>query len=396
VVESRLVEMKERKIQRIIGELHGFEGPTAVFTAGIHGNEPSGVIALQEVFDELSAQSIHVKGNIYMLAGNIQALTAHKRYIREDLNRIWTNERLKALSKSTPTELKDEALEQYELNKEINRIISTASGPLYFMDLHTTSSPTIPFMTVNDSLLNRKFTKQFPVPTILGIEEYLSGPILSYMNEEGYVAFGFEGGQHENPQAITNHKAFIYLSLYFSQVIDLEQEEIYEYINILKPNNTQLIKAFEIYHRHKIKENEAFKMEPRFKNFQFLDKDVHIATSKGREIRTTRSGRIFMPLYQAQGSEGFFAIQRIPSFFLWVSRIIRRTGFHNLFVQLPGITPSNKLGHYQVNRKKARFLTKQLIHLFGYRIIERFPNYYLIQSREMGARKNDYKNTDWY
>ena len=35
-----------------------------------------------------------------------------------------------------------------------------------------------------------------------GIEEYLNGPLLSYINELGYVAFGFEGGQHDDISAI--------------------------------------------------------------------------------------------------------------------------------------------------------------------------------------------------
>ena len=384
------------KFQRRIGELHGSSGPTAVFIGGIHGNEPSGVLALVAVFNELANRSQPIKGNVYMLAGNLKALSQQKRFISEDLNRIWTSEKLIALSNKKLDDLQNEEREQYELQTELNRIIDNHQEALYFMDLHTTSSATIPFMTVNDSLLNRKFTKQFPVPTILGIEEYLSGPILSHMNENGYVAFGFEGGQHADKEAINNHIAFIYLSLHYAEIIRLDDTELDNYVNRLKPKNKRLIHAFEIYHRHKIKNGIPFSMEPGFENFQFLDKDVLIATENEREIKTTRKGRIFMPLYQTQGAEGFFAIRKIPGFFLWVSRVLRIARLHQMFVNLPGISPNNNYGTFKVNRKKARFLTKQLIHLFGYRIIERHPSYYVIQSREMNARKKEYRKARWY
>ena len=39
-------------------------------------------------------------------------------------------------------------------------------------------------------------------PIVLGIEEYLQGPLLSYINTLGYVSLGFESGQHDNKQAI--------------------------------------------------------------------------------------------------------------------------------------------------------------------------------------------------
>ena len=54
------------------------------------------------------------------------------------------------------------------------------------------------------------------MPIVLGIEEFLNGPLLSYINEMGYVAFGFEGGQHDSPLAYKNHKSFIYLSLLYA------------------------------------------------------------------------------------------------------------------------------------------------------------------------------------
>ena len=132
------------------------------------------------------------------------------------------------------------------------------------MDLHTTSSETIPFLTVNDSLLNRKFTKQYPVPIVLGIEEHLDGPLLSYINELGYVAFGYEGGQHDDLSSIENHIAFIYLSLVFSESITKESINFQHYFELLAKTSIDSRDFYEIFYHYKIKETESFKMKPGF------------------------------------------------------------------------------------------------------------------------------------
>ena len=66
---------------------------------------------------------------------------------------------------------------------------------------------------------------------LLGIEEYLQGPLLSYINTLGYVSLGFESGQHDNKQAILNNIAFINLALEYSNVI--------KRINTNKPINSE-------------------------------------------------------------------------------------------------------------------------------------------------------------
>lgn len=185
-------------IERFIGQLKTkSKGPSIILTAGIHGNEPAGIFALNQLVDFLKTNNIKIKGNIYAIAGNLPALENGERFHQQDLNRLWTNDRMQQLQKGK-LEINDkDTAEQISLNDSINAILKQNSGPFYFIDLHTTSSETMPFVVMNDSLLNRKFTDQYPLPTILGIEEYLEGPLLSYINELGYVAFGFEAGQHD-------------------------------------------------------------------------------------------------------------------------------------------------------------------------------------------------------
>ncbi len=71
--------------QRVIGHQSGSPGPTIVFFGGVHGNEPSGVIALQQVFAELESNQIAMQGQVIGLAGNLLALAGNERFISRDL-----------------------------------------------------------------------------------------------------------------------------------------------------------------------------------------------------------------------------------------------------------------------------------------------------------------------
>ena len=56
--------------------------------------------------------------------------------------------------------------------------------------------PRVPFVTVGDTLRNRRFAMNFPATIILGLEEQIDGTLLEYLNSLGAVTMGFEAGQH--------------------------------------------------------------------------------------------------------------------------------------------------------------------------------------------------------
>lgn len=380
------------EVERLIGKIEGSgDGPSMIFTGGIHGNEPSGVFALKNVINQLKSANVDVKGNIYAFSGNLWALERGERYHKRDLNRLWGIDRMELLEQGN-LEIKDEdTKQQAEIYGEILKILEEDSGPFYFIDLHTTSSETIPFLTVNDSLLNRKYTQKFPVPMILGIEEYLDGPLLSYINELGYVAFGFEGGQHDDLASIRNHEAFVYLSLVYSGVIDIEAIDFDHYYGVLAKTCIDTQDIFEIYFRHEIQSDEEFKMQPGFVNFQHLSRGQLLAFSNGKPIYATDNNRIFMPLYQSQGDDGYFAIRKIPNLFLNMSAAMRRVGMDRFLVWLPGVKwESKKKDVLLVNKNIARFFTKKFFHLLGYRSQEINENYFRMKNREAASKQKEY------
>ncbi|MGB5238453.1 MAG: succinylglutamate desuccinylase/aspartoacylase family protein [Flavobacteriaceae bacterium] len=384
---------------RIIGHIKGqTEGPTLIFFGGIHGNEPSGVQALEKVFAELGPIQEQLKGNIIGIRGNIPALAQQRRFLENDLNRIWTRRGIEAINKKENGERTVEEAELLELHRLISGIIDEKPAPFYFIDYHTTSSPTLPFITINDAMINRKFARLFPLPVILGLEEYLEGPLLSYINEKGYVAIGFESGQHSTPEAAENSVAFTWLALRFTGVLpnnsQPEKEQYLEQLHSAAKGDTTF---YEVTHRHIITKEDKFNMLPGFKSFDPIQEGTKLASHNGKQLETDKNTIVFMPLYQEQGEEGFFLIRRIPKWILKLSAGMRKLRMDRFLTWLPGVYwASPTKDQLMVNLRIARFLSKPLFHLLGYRSRTLDKTHYLMTNRERAAKNGMYRNTPWY
>jgi len=379
-------------VNRILFEMkENNNGPTVVFFGGIHGNEPAGIFALHSVLSKLDKNSL--KGNIIAISGNLKALQEGKRYLNKDLNRMWTEEELNSTLQSHS--LVSEHQEQLEIYNLLKDIISTNKGPFYFIDLHTTSSKTRPFITINDSIINRKFSKQFPVPIVLGIEEYLSGPLLSYINTLGYVSLGFESGQHDSKKAISNNIAFINLVLEYTNVVKILKTK--EHYDLLESTGQKLSEVFEVIYLHRIENLDEFEVLPAFKSFEPIKKGELIALHNGKEVVSKYSASIFMPLYQKIGSEGFFLIRKIHPFFLKLSIFLRAKRADSIFVLMPGITWHNKeKGVLKVNLVIAKYYAKSIFHLLGYRSKEVDQTHLFVTNRERVSKTESYSNEPWF
>ena len=387
------------KTKRFIGHIRGKQpGPTLIFFGGIHGNEQSGVTALENVFKELENGDFTYHGSIYGLKGNLPALLKGKRFIEKDLNRIWTKSGIDSIKERENKDLSIEERELLEIFSLIQGVLVNEKGPYYFIDYHTTSSRTLPFITINDALINRRFSKLFPVPIILGIEEYLEGPLLSYINERGYVSLGFESGQHTEEMAIKNSIAFTWLTMVFSGFLSkTDIKDFKGYYEQLKKSAANNSSFYEIVYRHPIIDHKDFKMMEGFSSFEEVVQGTPMAIEKDEFIKAEKDTIIFMPLYQEQGEEGFFLIRKLPTWALTLSAFLRRTRFGSLLQALPGVSWANKEKEsLLVNTRVAQFFTKPFFHLLGYRNRVLDKTHFIMNNRELTAKNEMYRNTWWY
>lgn len=388
---------KQYQTGRVIGNEGNDDGPTIVFTGGMHGNEPTGVIAIQQVFQELAEWKIQLNGRMIGLVGNLNALKNNARYASEDLNRVWNQaflDRWRQRTQGLVSEpVVDESNEQLELFAEIEPLLQSplyqrekkTPPKLYFADLHTTSSESIPFIGINDQIDNRRYALKFPVCTVLGIEEYLEGPLLSMLNDEGHVAMAFEAGQHEDPQSLERHKSFVYLALFNAGLLGNEHAVLIgQHRKNLAESNTANQGIVEVVYRKPVVPEDQFAMKPGFANFSKIKKGEELANDRNGIIRAHRSGQIFMPLYQSTGNDGFFIVRGVPGWALSLSRFLRRINFERILVLLPGISRSKTQSDaLVVNKKIARFLAVELFHLLGYRRKKDDGNEMIVSRREI-------------
>jgi hypothetical protein len=385
------------QVGRYIGTLEGNpDGPTVIFIGGIHGNEASGVFALHHAFAELKKSKAPINGRVFALSGNLKALANGQRFIDEDLNRIWTPSNLNQNGSSKTCSTSEEE-ELRELLRCTRQILENEKPPFYFIDLHTTSGETLPFITLNDTLINRKFCDGFPLPVILGIEEFIEGPYLNYINDLGYVALGFESGQHDDISSVENHISFVYLTLVRSGVLKKEHCPNFTKHHQALNQKLRFSDAFyEIIERYSIEKETDFAMDSGYINFQSIRKNQKLARHKGRIVQSKYNGRIFLPLYQKQGQDGFFIVRKIPNLALVLSTILRKMKFDSFLVLLPGISWASKQKNIlKVDLKVARFLARPFLHLLGYRTKRMNGAHLTFYSRERNFKYMHYRGQKW-
>ncbi len=377
------------KYRRVCGRLEGAQGPTLVLVGGLHGNEPAGLDAAMEVLEALKRQDPPIRGRLFLLAGNLKGLAANQRFLDRDMNRIWTEERIRKI-RSDPSAFDGEAevSDQRELLAAIEAILRDARGEAYFLDLHTSSAAGCPFLTVGDTLRNRKFALHFPLPLILGLEEQLEGSLLEYLNNRGLVTLGVEGGRHDAPASRENFRAVLNLAMAAIGMIDpANLPDLEAFRRSLAEACTGVPRVMEIRYRFAIASSDRFRMEPGFTNFRPVRRGELLATDRNGEIRSILDGLILLPLYQGKGNDGFFLATEFRPFWLSVSRWMRKLGMGRWLALTPGVRPHpDREGVLMVNTRIARWFPLKMFRLAGFRKLRRQGKLLLVTRRKYDRR----------
>lgn len=349
----------------------GKKGPIVVLFVGIHGNEPAGTKAVDQISAKLKCEDREMNGAVYAISGNIKALDSKVRYIDTDLNRLWeifqTGRSLAHQNGKSKSAEYGESLEIKETLEEILKKHKKSATDFVFADLHTTSSQSCAFILLNDTLLNREIARKFPVPQILGIEENIHGTLLSYINNLGFKAIGFEAGAHDDELSVERSEAFLWLLLHNSGVLALSESEKRDFEETIQAHDGVPDTYYEVLYHKRVEDPDEFQMITGFQNFDPIEKGIPLAYEYGRLIKAPEGGRIFMPLYQKVGHDGFLIVRAVSPVWLELSSYLRKSSIHNYLKYLPGVTVNNERS-YIVDLQIARFLVKDIFHLFGYRV----------------------------
>jgi predicted deacylase len=290
---------------RIVAELQGdAPGPTLIVIGGMHGNEPAGIAAARAALGGLDRGL--VRGEVLALVGNVRASAAGRRCLAQDLNRIWSDDQLaRARAAGAVGGTAPELGELAELAGVIEAAIARARGPVFVLDLHTTSAPGLPFAVVGSTAAHRRFARHFELPGIIGLEEALPGVLTGYFGGRGCITLAIEGGQHTTRAAADNLAAVITVVLEVTGAVAAMPGAAAARDHLARVRGA-LPPLIEVVERHPVRPDDAFRMAPGFANIQPTPAGTLLARDRTGEIRAPFDGVVLLPLYQPDGEDGFF------------------------------------------------------------------------------------------
>jgi len=362
-------------------------GPTLIVVGAIHGNEPAGWRACRRVADALRDRDDRVAGRVVFLTGNRAALAAGCRFVDRDLNRAWTRPLIDRIRAEGPG-VDVEDVEQADLLRVLDDLVETSSGETFLLDLHTTSAGGGPFSTVADSLPAREIALKVPVPLVLGLEEMVDGTLHDWISELGVITMAFESGQHDEEAAVDRAEAAVWIVLEATGLVAAEDlPELAPARRLLAKDGAGLPPALEMRYRHPVDPADAFVMAPGWENYQPIRRGEALGADREGPVLAPERGRMLMPLYQAQGEDGFFIVREFSSFWLWVSKTMRRLGLASGIHLLPGIRKHpTRTDVFVVDTHVARWYALQILHLLGFRRVREDGDVLVVERRGVHHR----------
>lgn len=307
--------------KRIIGQYEGTQkGPLVICLAGLHGNEPAGVYALNILFYLLGEEpnrneDFEFKGKIIGLRGNRRALQEGERFINKDMNRQWMPENVERLRNLPYEELDSEDIEIVELAEAIEQQVADYQPErVIVLDIHTTTASGGIFTIVPDSEEAQAIGLQLHAPVVLGMLDGLQGTTMHYYNKPingiPCTALCFESGQHNDQHSMHNAVSAIIGCMRSVGCVEPSDVE-YRHDARLIEHSKNLPRLSRLLYRHPVSPTDNFKMRLGYQNFDRVKKGDLLATDKTGEISWPSDCLVLMPLYQKQGEDGFFLIEEV-------------------------------------------------------------------------------------
>lgn len=345
------------------------DGPLLLCVGGLHGNEPAGVLALEEVVSGLAARRDRMRGDFVAVAGNLGALAARRRFVAYDLNRAWTVDRVAEASSNGQGAGAGEDGEVRRLLAVLAEVAERRRGPVFVLDIHTTSGGGGAFTTTSDYLGNRRFAMEIPAPLVLGLDEAIEGTLIGYLDDFGYTTAVFECGQHEEEEAVRRAVSAVWLAIGAAGLLaEDDAPEARGGRKALRRAFRRLPRVLEVRYRHPAEEEDRYMSRPGFLNFQPVRAGEVLGDDRRGQVTAPESGRILMPLYQEQGEDAFFVVRAFSRFWLWLSWGLRRARLGRLAHWLPGVRRDpRRRGTVLVDRRVARWGALGAMRLLGYR-----------------------------
>lgn len=251
-------------------------GPRAVIFAGVHGDEVSGIHAVDKLlFDLFAGERTLARGHLTLARGNAQAIAAERRYIRYNLNRMYKDEYDKDIDKSAY---------EYQRAQQLKSILRNCE---YFFDFHSAPIAQEEFLVAEGKSVDF-FSKLGLGKIISGWSKFSSGPTggdgETYASTHGAIAATLESGSHfdKHSNDIAYKAAIAFLSA----------------LNMLEKGVERAPSATEIFQMYAVvtKEADDFRYTPEVRNFQHIKKGDPYAFQNGAPLTVAEDTYLLIPM----------------------------------------------------------------------------------------------------
>jgi succinylglutamate desuccinylase len=244
--------------------------------SGVHGDEVSGIHALEKLFFDLFTEKrLLTRGSLTLARGNEQAIAAERRYVKHNLNRMYKEE--------YGPEIDRESYE-YRRAQELKSILRHCD---YFLDFHSAPIAQEPFLVAERMAV--EFYSRLGIARIMtGWSRFSAGAIggdgENYANSHGAKSATLESGSHFDKRSNdVAYKAAV------SMLCSLD---------MLKEAETQTPATAELYEMYAVvkKEHADFRYTAAVQNFEHIAKGEAFAFANGAPITVSEDSYLLIPM----------------------------------------------------------------------------------------------------
>ena len=251
-------------------------GPVVVMFCGIHGDEVSGIHALEKLlFDLFGGKRELLRGRLTLARCNELAMAAERRYVKHNMNRMFRDAYGPEIDRDS-----------YEI-KRVQELKPLLEKCDYFLDFHSAPIADVPFLVAEEKAV--EFYRRLGISRIMtGWSKFSGGAIggdtENYANGRGALSATLESGSHFDKSS--NDVAYRAAISLLTSLEMIERDE----------PQTQAVA--EVYEMHSVitKDHDDFRYAGEPHNFMFVKNGEAFAYQDNQPIVVGEDSYLLIPM----------------------------------------------------------------------------------------------------
>ena len=272
-----MIVSRDRHVAGVVRIDSQVAGPRVVMVSGVHGDEVSGIHAIEKlVFDFFAGTRTLLRGTLTLVRANEAAIAAERRYVQHNMNRMFRD--------GYGPEI-DQTSYEFRRTQELKPLLEACD---YFLDFHSAPIADTPFLVVEQWAL--EFYRHLGIGKIMtGWSKFSAGAIggdaENYANAHGAISATLESGSHFDKSS--NDMAYAAALSLLSLLAMIESKE-----RPLSPDDTVVVDMYSVV----TKDFDDFAYAGEARNFKFVPEGEPFAYQNGKYVTVAQDSYLLIPM----------------------------------------------------------------------------------------------------